>query len=92
MKLQPKPNDKVHRDVSPFHYMLHAINALVVTIVCVAFDVVIVKTFDNQAKPVRWQSQETQQFKPEKFALPGPTNKIELGFREDGSIVWRLAK
>ncbi len=93
MKTEPKATTKVHRDINPVHFLLHCITMCFTLAMAVVLDVVVVRWINDKPEVVRWQSAVDQRdFRHLKYELPGPTNKMELGFKEDGTVVWRLGK
>lgn len=88
-----KPSNLAPHPIHPNHFLLHALNAILVFGLGIAADVAIVHYLHNQPKTVVWQGGEVQEgFILSHQPLPDTNSPVNLGIASDGTLVWRVPK
>lgn len=84
------------KNIHPVHYLLHGINLLLTLGLCVALDVFTVEYIHaqkQQPKPqaVWWMGGPIESNVTNKQDGLPKSGAVQLGFRSDGTIIWREA-
>jgi hypothetical protein len=81
---------KVPHPIHPTHFLLHALNFVLVFCAGVAADVAVVHHLAHQPQTVRWVGGEIQEgYVAPAPRLPGTNQLVEIGMTERGQCVWR---